>query len=77
MVEGRRRPDMKFDTIYRFKWLNDAGDYVTSRRMATLQGVEKLRGVIIGGSGIKIPASEIDENGFTRREFDLATIDLD
>jgi hypothetical protein len=68
---------MTFDTIYRFKSLNDAGDYVTSRRMATLKGVEKAHGVIIGGSGVKVPASEIDANGFARREFVLAGIDLD
>jgi hypothetical protein len=45
--------------------------------MATLKGVEKAHGVIIGGSGVKVPASEIDANGFARREFVLAGIDLD
>jgi len=50
---------MKFDTIHRFKWLNNAGDYVTSHLMATLQGVEKMRGVIIGG---EFDLAEIDRD---------------
>jgi hypothetical protein len=65
-----KRAQMSKVEVFRVKIYDGmTDDYVTSRRMATLEGVAIMRGTIIG-SGILIDDSELEEGEqWTRLDF--------
>jgi hypothetical protein len=59
---------MTFVTVYRFKLRNpQSEEFIVSLRMATRAAIETMRGEIIDGSAMEVPITEIDAQGFTRR----------
>ncbi len=56
--------------VYRFKaYSHLEGKIIEARRMGTREGIEKVRGTIIEGSGVEIDDFKLETDGMTAKDF--------
>jgi hypothetical protein len=56
--------------VYRFRaYSHFKGEIIASRRMGTREGIEKVGGTIIEGSGCEIDDSRLEADGMTPKDF--------
>jgi hypothetical protein len=56
--------------VYRFKaYSHLKGKSIKARRMGTREGIEKVGGTIIEGSGVEIDDSRLETDGMTATDF--------